>query len=445
MTVSPHTYNVPLDAPVEGFDDMFDQSERMKPKSDSVESQLLLSKTIDFINSDDFSKDRLANVTPDKITPEIRLMFDGTQTEQDSIDSRKRTDEAIARMYERDGRLYPVDYSLMMDKDAWDKACSEHDGIICVGAYSATCLVYSAEGFGDSFVASSLDNVSKWRGIGSEFVWLDSVERQIENEKSHPELLPANQHEGWQEKMDTYCEDIRGRMNGKMYRDVRALERQIDEQRAKPAKKLQSNMASKDMHLDEPLIAVWSDSDVRYDKDGKPKGAYLDIQVDQSGLTQEQIRAGKGYSSPSVHYAYVNTVAAEPHKQFYTQRQLDMMLDVGTTADYGDKHGCSFTANVYTRVNENTGNGTSFVCLPKDASTAKSAEDLAAIEWYNETNKLRGSQHEAFGPDDLKRQFDVTSRVRNITESKARSAELAESFATTVSDVESEVEQVVSK
>lgn len=190
---------------------------------------------------------------------------------------------------------------------------------------------------------------------------------------------------------------------------------------------------SKNVSVGVPLIAVWNDSDVRYNKDGTPKGAYIDVQVDQSNLTEQEMKSGKGYGNPSISRVYAGLKGGKPVSEFYTQRQLDMMTGVGTTVDYGSKHGCSFTANVYTRVNEETGKSKSFVCLPKDEAKAKDARDLKSIQWYNDVNKVSGSCHDNFSQDDLKRQVYVTNYSSAVElskeRSKARSADLKSAFS----------------
>lgn len=189
---------------------------------------------------------------------------------------------------------------------------------------------------------------------------------------------------------------------------------------------LDARNASRGHQKNQPLIAVWTDEDIRYDATGKPKGAMVDIQVDQSQLTPEDIKAGKGFSSPSVHYAYSQNPERKPNKLFYTQNQLDMMQGAGITVTAGNTHGCSFTANVYTR-SSGTNKDTSFVCLPKDESRAKNSDELSDIRWYNIMNPLQGSIHKTFLAKDLRNQFAVTAAVRDMTKNK--DAELDQAFS----------------
>ena len=184
--------------------------------------------------------------------------------------------------------------------------------------------------------------------------------------------------------------------------------------------KLQARKATHHNYKNQALIGVWTDKDIRYDKNGDIKVINIDMQVDQSSLSKQDIAAGKGYSSPSIQYAFSRTPALVPNKEFYTKKQLDYMLDAGSVADYGSLHGCSFTANVYVKHNDATGKAKSIVCFPRDEANARSFEELDTIRWYNDVNKLSGSCHENFGPDDLRNQIEVTKSVRAMTESKAK-------------------------
>lgn len=167
-------------------------------------------------------------------------------------------------------------------------------------------------------------------------------------------------------------------------------------------------------YRNQPLIAVWDLKDVRRNKDGTVKGAYVDMQVDQSGLTKDEVKSGRGFASPSVHFAYSKNPEQKPNKVFYTKRQLDDILSVGKVANAGSKTGVSFTGNVYTKTNENTCKQTSWVLTPKDPANAKTKEDMDNIAWYNRENALGKSFHEEFTSDTLKQHFANTRTIRSI-------------------------------
>lgn len=178
--------------------------------------------------------------------------------------------------------------------------------------------------------------------------------------------------------------------------------------------------SSRKYYKNQPLIAVWDLKDVRRNKDGTVKGAYVDMQVDQSTLSVAQAKAGRGFASPSVHYAYSKNPEQRPNKVFYTKRQLDDILSVGSVANAGSKTGVSFTGNVFTRTNSATGKQTSWVLTPKDPKSAKTKEELDNIEWYNAENKLGESQHGNFTLELLKKHFMNTRTVREVQAKNAR-------------------------
>lgn len=167
-------------------------------------------------------------------------------------------------------------------------------------------------------------------------------------------------------------------------------------------------------YKNQSLIAVWDIKDVRRNKDGTVKGAYVDMQVDQSGLTKDEVKSGRGFASPSVHFAYSKNPEQKPNKVFYTKRQLDDILSVGKVANAGSKTGVSFTGNVYTKTNESTGKQTSWVLTPKDPANAKTKEDMDNIAWYNRENALGKSIHEEFTSETLKQHFANTRVIRSI-------------------------------
>lgn len=180
----------------------------------------------------------------------------------------------------------------------------------------------------------------------------------------------------------------------------------------KSVEKLKPTYASKerrDLEMNVPLVAVWQDKDVKYDKAGQFKGAYVDMQIDQALY-------GQNYSSPSVSYSNTKNPDSEHRKEYYSKVQLDKMLSAGTQADVGSIHGISFTATVWDKMNKETGDHKSIVLLPKDPSLAKSAMEARQIDDYNKIAVVSESQHENFGPNELKQQFDITREIRLKTQ-----------------------------
>ena len=382
---------------------------------DAVARQGDVTRLRQYVASEAFLKDNIA---------ELETISDLTLTNPGGSDVKSLTYmdlTAVNHMLERDGRLYPMDYSIALDDEKFSEQCKLHDGFMVVNQFGDVAVTEFSrlghDGFGHELMEKLEDGGFSDRGRkGCEIVWYDDKDRQEDYENDSPELLPAEQYKTWAESMKAFQAEIKSNIGLAP----------VTQQKTTAEPVLDAKNASKGYQKSQPLIAVWTDEDVRYDANGKPKGAMVDVQVDQSGLTKDDIKAGKGFSSPSVHYAYSQNPERKPNKLFYTQGQLDMMQAVGKTATAGKAHGCSFTANVYTRTGEGS-KDTSFVCLPKDEARAKNEDELSDIRWYNDLNPLQGSVHETFTSKDLRNQFAVTTAVREMT--KDKDAELQSAFA----------------
>ncbi|MEY8312875.1 hypothetical protein AALA61_12990 [Oscillospiraceae bacterium 42-9] len=369
-------------------------------------------------NLNSFGEDILANTKPNA------LVVVGGETSGHWANPGVRTDygkESIRHAMGTDGRLYPIDYTLMEDREAFDREFDKHDGYI-VAAYD-----------GELTVANLAENNPECRdkmweqlnevGLSDKVLhgcvlsWFDSVERQRNRNELGLDTRPSVVHENWSEKMEAF----RLRCKENAENAGKTIETEKQSQAEKPQEKGTGKSAAGKFHKNQPLIAVWTDQDVVKKSDGSVKGVYLDIQVDQSDLSRKDVQKGAGFSSPSVHYAYSQNPERKANKVFYTARQMDMIQGVGTTTEAGKVHGCSFTANVYNRKTP-SGKDTSFVLLPKDEAMAKSNAELDDIRWYNSQNRLQPSKHESFGPGKLKQQFFVTSQVRELM-NKGKEAE----------------------
>lgn len=384
------------------------------PYPGAVAAQSQVTQFRQHVASDAFLKDNLAELG-DRVS-DVSLVNPG------GSDVRMLTamvEEDVNRMLKRDGRLYPIDYSIMLDDERLTLECLDHDGFMVVSADGGVSIEeFDHRHFEDHGpqLANRLQYALRDRARnGTEIVWYDEKSTQEHMEAESPESLPAERHKFWDNAMKAFQDKVKSDMGLA----------KVTQQKTMAEPVLDAKNASKGYQKSQPLIAVWTDEDVRYDANGKSKGAMVDVQVDQSMLTGDDIKAGKGFSSPSVHYAYSQNPEQKPNKLFYTQGQLDMMQAVGKTATAGKAHGCSFTANVYTRTGEGN-KDTSFVCLPKDESRAKDDKELADIRWYNDLNPLQGSIHETFTSKDLRNQFAVTTAVRDMT--KDKDAELQSAF-----------------
>lgn len=359
-------------------------------------------------NVNGFGEDVLADTKPNAliVNGSARSMYWGNPTIRNLYAS-----EGIRHAVENDGRLYPFDYALMEDRAAFDKEFDNHDGYMLVAYDGELTMVNLAtdnlecrnEMWGQLTDAGLSDKVLH----GCVISWFDNVARQVERDELGLADHPSVAHENWSEKMEAFR--LRCKENADNYGKP---EKQT--QVKTPVVEHEARSAAGKCQVNQPLIAVWTDKDIVKKADGSIKGAYIDVQVDQSTLSKKAIQSGAGFSSPSVHYAYSQNPERKPNKVFYTARQMDMMQSVGTTTEAGKAHGCSFTANVYTRESP-SGKDTSFVLLPKDEASAKSNAELDDIRWYNSVNELKSSQHKDFGPAQLRRQFSVTSQVWSIT------------------------------
>lgn len=104
----------------------------------------------------------------------------------------------------RDGRLYPIDYSLEDREWAFDKECAKHDGYLTVstsGQYSAVYLPKDQSYNDIMWETLNEDGLSRKVMYGTSYVWLDSLERQ---ENMSKEDLPSTKHEHWAENMEAF-------------------------------------------------------------------------------------------------------------------------------------------------------------------------------------------------------------------------------------------------
>lgn len=175
-----------------------------------------------------------------------------------------------------------------------------------------------------------------------------------------------------------------------------------------------------------PLMAVWSENQVTKGKDGQVTGCYLDVQVNQSEMTQKDAKAGKADTNPHLesHKAEINGSNIVSHTVWYSKQQMDAMQSVGTTVKQSDgKMACGFTADVMARSNPKDPNAQKrvVVLLPKDPSKAKDAEEAKKIEDYNAAHPVSGASKK-FGPDSLAKQEKITSLAK-AARTKAKAAE----------------------
>lgn len=182
---------------------------------------------------------------------------------------------------------------------------------------------------------------------------------------------------------------------------------------------------------DQPLLAVWSDKDTVYDDKGNVKGVMVDFQVDQSGKTVEDAKAGKAYPDPSIRSAYGRSSEQKPKKTFCSKEMMDLLKDIGKTAVIGKMCGCSFTGTVALALATHA-KEICEVCFPKNKN--KALDGYGNADVYNQYAQIKPSVHETFTAKDLRNHMDVTAVAsENTKESmRAKDLELERAFAAPV-------------
>lgn len=190
-----------------------------------------------------------------------------------------------------------------------------------------------------------------------------------------------------------------------------------------------------------PLIAVWSENQITKNKEGQPTGAYLDVQVNQSGMTQKAAKEGKADSNPHIesHQADIKGQQIVSHTVWYSQQQMEAMQSVGTTVQQENgKYACAFGADLMARSNpkDPSAGKRVVVLLPKDLSKAATPEDAKKIEEYNAAHPVSGAP-KGFNEKSLAKQEKITSIAKSVRAEamKAKSAEKA-----AAKDVEAQAE-----
>lgn len=343
-------------------------------------------------NKDFGANDRLKGVFDYK----IQNMNSMTATMKEHI-QKVTMNQSIGYAAVKDGGFHPIDYDLLGNPESFLGEAAKHDGLMFVMPETKSIAVaVTGKGVGDLYKEACSRGPDKLKSgeINADLVWYDTLERQIGNE-----LVSYIEK---QAKLEAAKEQI-------------VTKEQTVDKTLEP-RSAASQLKGKTIFNDINCIAVWKDKDVTYNKSGQVTGAYVDVQLDQSSLTLEQINKGQGYSSPSLHCSSNKDPKCGMNQVWYTKKQLDIMQKFGSTADMGDTHGCSFTSNLMSKTNSKTGQKTTIVLLPKEYKEGMSAEDEANVSAYNHFNQVKPSIHGDFIVNDLKQQFAVTNKVRSMTE-----------------------------
>ena len=182
-----------------------------------------------------------------------------------------------------------------------------------------------------------------------------------------------------------------------------------------------ANLSGKGGMTQRKLIAVWKDSNqttLEGNREGRVTGAYIDIQLDQSDLTPEDIAAGKGQANPHLNNqleTYNDKATGEEkkamnHRTWYSARQIASMTgklqgargdDIAFSKTEDGRNVVSFTADVISRkYTDNDGKSRTrfLVACPKDLDNVK-PEDMAKAQAFNEKHAI--TPHPGFNADEL--------------------------------------------
>lgn len=357
------------------------------PKPETMAMQQHVHELRKYLLSEDFLKDNIAGVS------EIRDINASVPDTDEAKAVKSDAAKALDRMLGRDGRLYPMDYSILTDMDKMRDECAQHDGFFEVdknGHVLVTEFDPEEPVTPEETLADALHHYAMGNRMGkkSELVWYDKDSTQNINEQIFPEKLPAEQYKTWADSMKAFQDVMRSKM----------------EPEARPAK---SNDLRIEPHVD--LLVTWSPKDVVHGPRGVLNGAMVEVQVDQSQLTESDIAKGKGHANPSITAVYGG---GKSGKRYMSQPMLDSIKAAGYSATSGDKYALAFNANVCTVPGDN-GKLRSFVCLPKDESKAESEWEREKIRWYNEQNTVGPPSYGEF------RNSDLAAHIRNTAAAKA--------------------------
>lgn len=130
--------------------------------------------------------------------------------------------EAAERMLDRDGRFYPMDYSLATDRAAFLEEAKNHAGYIEIdrnGNYTVHRGYEDSDDMQHNFAEEFLDkehtHLIGRRDRGAvEFAWLDSIEQQEEQERTSSPLLPAKSYKEWPIAMTSYQFELKSNLEG---------------------------------------------------------------------------------------------------------------------------------------------------------------------------------------------------------------------------------------
>ena len=165
------------------------------------------------------------------------------------------------------------------------------------------------------------------------------------------------------------------------------------------------------------LIFSHNENQIVRDKDDPNviKGYFLDVQLDQSGMTQKDAKAGKADSNPHLtSETYEKDGDSRVgHSTFFSKGQYDAIMAQGQsfTDDKGNTH-MAAKANLAIKKDEKTGKSSVIVLTPKEVKEGMTPEEAAKVEAYNEKNPFGPSDTKNFGPKTIEKQDTIKALAK---------------------------------
>ena len=201
------------------------------------------------------------------------------------------------------------------------------------------------------------------------------------------------------------------------------------------------------------LIAVFTDAQITRDKDGKPSGAYMDVQLDQSNVAKKDLAKAKIDTNPSIesHKSQIKAKDGKPateivsHTVWYAQSQIDAMRNVGKEVKQSTGENLiAFNADLQTVKAKDAkgvliGGSKTIVLTPKVASATATPEQVAKISAYNKMHPFGESTNAAkINAKTLVKQDAVTAFAKTARDARV-AANVAEASVGTP-DVSNDME-----
>lgn len=200
-----------------------------------------------------------------------------------------------------------------------------------------------------------------------------------------------------------------------------------------------ANFRGKGSMTQRPLIAVWKDSQyttLEGTSDGQVTGAYVDVQLDQSDLTPEDVKAGKAQTNPHLQNTLTEYKDRETgemkksmdHTVWYSIRQLNAMSGGGFPKKTEDgRNVLAFTSSIGSRQvkdKESDEPKTRMLVLCPKSLDKVPAEDLEKVKAWNEKHTI--TPKPGFDASILEKQEAVVAAAKKYRDEQRAASKAAE-------------------